>query len=216
MKIMPILTVALLAVSAMAQTNTTNTATNAHPRKSLAEITGGFIFKPIDENSRGVLLLDGRSDKSDSTIFDKFEKRLERQVSIYTKRAAGDVATYKNAKEDLVLALVDQGGTLCVYPERKMAVVPLREKDAFTIDSLWRGFSALLSSDGLNDMLLLSLLDHRAKQLNIPVRIRTTYRAAVKEGWAPAPTNDFQKAIWEKIKAEKEAAAKPAEATEAK
>lgn len=31
----------------------------------------------------------------------------------------------------------------------------------------------------------------------------TTYLAACKEGWAPAPTNDYQKAVWEKVKAEK-------------
>lgn len=30
------------------------------------------------------------------------------------------------------------------------------------------------------------------------------YRKACKEGWAPAPTNDVQKAIWESVKAEKE------------
>ena len=31
-----------------------------------------------------------------------------------------------------------------------------------------------------------------------PVRI-TSYRQAVAEGWAPAPTNDIQKAIWDKV-----------------
>ena len=30
---------------------------------------------------------------------------------------------------------------------------------------------------------------------------RVTYKMAVKEGWAPAPTNEFQKAIWDKGKA---------------
>lgn len=34
--------------------------------------------------------------------------------------------------------------------------------------------------------------------------IRTTYRAAVRQGWAPAPTNDYQKAIWEQVNADKE------------
>ena len=28
---------------------------------------------------------------------------------------------------------------------------------------------------------------------------RTTYRTAVAQGWAPAPTNDIQKAIWDKV-----------------
>ena len=40
-----------------------------------------------------------------------------------------------------------------------------------------------------------------ARALGIqPVR-RVTYRQACKEGWAPAPTNDVQKAIWEQIHA---------------
>ncbi len=30
------------------------------------------------------------------------------------------------------------------------------------------------------------------------------YSDAVKEGWAPAPTNEYQKAIWEKVRSEKE------------
>ena len=28
-----------------------------------------------------------------------------------------------------------------------------------------------------------------------------TYGRAVREGWAPAPTNEYQKAIWDKIHA---------------
>ena len=32
----------------------------------------------------------------------------------------------------------------------------------------------------------------------------TTYKQACREGWAPSPTNDVQKAIWEKAQAEKE------------
>jgi hypothetical protein len=31
----------------------------------------------------------------------------------------------------------------------------------------------------------------------------TTYRKAVEEGWAPPPTNDFQKAIWEELRESK-------------
>lgn len=31
-----------------------------------------------------------------------------------------------------------------------------------------------------------------------PIR-RATYRKACKEGWAPAPTNEFQKAIWDEV-----------------
>ena len=34
--------------------------------------------------------------------------------------------------------------------------------------------------------------------------IQSNYRKACQEGWAPSPTNEFQKAIFEQIKAEKE------------
>lgn len=33
---------------------------------------------------------------------------------------------------------------------------------------------------------------------------RYTYLEACKEGWAPAPTNEYQRAIWDKIQADKE------------
>ena len=36
----------------------------------------------------------------------------------------------------------------------------------------------------------------------VPER-KVSYKTACEEGWAPAPTNDVQKAIWEKVKAEK-------------
>lgn len=36
-----------------------------------------------------------------------------------------------------------------------------------------------------------------------PVQV-ATYRNACRQGWAPAPTNDVQKALWEKAKAQKE------------
>lgn len=37
------------------------------------------------------------------------------------------------------------------------------------------------------------------KPLGVIPREYTTYKRAGREGWAPAPTNDIQKAIWEKM-----------------
>lgn len=39
------------------------------------------------------------------------------------------------------------------------------------------------------------------KQMGVVPYVEGTYRKACKEGWAPAPTNDVQKAIWDKIHA---------------
>ena len=43
-----------------------------------------------------------------------------------------------------------------------------------------------------------------SQKLGIGRTYRTSYRRACTEGWAPAPTNDVQKAIWEEVKADKE------------
>ena len=39
-----------------------------------------------------------------------------------------------------------------------------------------------------------------ATKLGMKPQRMTTYRKAVEEGWAPAPTNDFQKVIWDELK----------------
>ena len=43
-----------------------------------------------------------------------------------------------------------------------------------------------------------------ADKIGLQPRIRVTYEQACREGWAPPPTNDVQKAIWEQVKADKE------------
>jgi hypothetical protein len=40
--------------------------------------------------------------------------------------------------------------------------------------------------------------------LGMKPSFRATYRKACEEGWAPAPTNEYQKVIWEQVKADKE------------
>jgi hypothetical protein len=42
---------------------------------------------------------------------------------------------------------------------------------------------------------------NNAKKLGVEVRRKVSYRKACQEGWAPAPTNDIQKAIWDKVHA---------------
>ena len=43
-------------------------------------------------------------------------------------------------------------------------------------------------------------INRAAARLGLPVLRATTYQQAVRQGWAPPPTNDLQKAIWEKNK----------------
>ncbi len=43
-----------------------------------------------------------------------------------------------------------------------------------------------------------------ARARGITPLFRTTYKRACREGWAPAPTNEFQRAIWEQVKSDRE------------
>ena len=47
----------------------------------------------------------------------------------------------------------------------------------------------------------MSKISQVCKKRGIPARRSDTYRKACVEGWAPAPTNDIQKAIWDKVHA---------------
>ena len=59
-------------------------------------------------------------------------------------------------------------------------------------------------SESRPPMDLLARISRRLPQLGITPHRMATYQQACKEGWAPLPTNDVQKAIWEKVKADKE------------
>ena len=61
--------------------------------------------------------------------------------------------------------------------------------------------------DMLRESIPVDMVDHyRAylSKLGITRMERTTYLRACREGWAPPPTNDIQKAIWERVHSEKE------------
>lgn len=61
----------------------------------------------------------------------------------------------------------------------------------------------LASEEGLPYDTVL-IIKNYMKTLGVTPVESVFYRTAVKEGWAPAPTNDAQKAVWEKVKEAKE------------
>ena len=65
----------------------------------------------------------------------------------------------------------------------------------------------LENTSGLQNVLPQDVTIRQLKYLadmGVKPQIRATYKKACEEGWAPAPTNDVQKAIWEKVKSDKE------------
>ena len=57
-----------------------------------------------------------------------------------------------------------------------------------------------LATNSISPEPLLAIKDHM-EAMGIKQVSRCTYLDACKEGWAPAPTNEYQKAIWEQVHA---------------
>ena len=74
--------------------------------------------------------------------------------------------------------------------------------------SAMQGVTNLNELDGLGAFAIapngLTMISEHLPKLGVTFPYMTTYKRACREGWAPAPTNDVQKAIWEKVRADKE------------
>ena len=58
-----------------------------------------------------------------------------------------------------------------------------------------------MDPDALTIDVILRCQNHLLNNLKIRPERAVSYRKAVQEGWAPAPTNDVQKTIWDKVHA---------------
>lgn len=56
-----------------------------------------------------------------------------------------------------------------------------------------------LDGDGITIDALRSILSN-LQRIGVTQPTKTTYRKACMEGWAPSPTNDYQKAIWDETR----------------
>ena len=78
------------------------------------------------------------------------------------------------------------GGGSSQFPGNMMNATSLRKLDT-TVDTI--------------PVDMVNYYQEYLKTLGVTTRAVTTYKTACKEGWAPAPTNDVQKAIWDKVHA---------------
>ena len=78
------------------------------------------------------------------------------------------------------------GGGSSQFPGNMMNATSLRKLDS-TVDTI--------------PVDMVNYYQEYLKTLGVTVRAVTDYKTACREGWAPAPTNDVQKAIWDKVHA---------------
>lgn len=182
-------------------------AADTSKEEAFLKLTGGIVEKPMPADAPVIVIADGR--KAPDGFAEEYAKKMSKILMLPVKAC-------KPKEGDFVLAMSDDGEFI-VMPKKRRAVVPFdggaEEAEAKLNKALISLFAADLNPTRLEGFQMIMGV---AKKAGMQSPRRVPYKIAVKEGWAPAPTNDYQKAIWEKVKAEKEAAAKPAEATEAK
>lgn len=124
-----------------------------------------------------------------------------------------------------VFADKDDPCTVGVYPEQRFGYVNVAAvggDDERLVRELKRAFVMLCGSsssqydgtllspvegpldlDGIKEkklpMDVISRVEKYLKYFEVTPYIRTSYKTACEEGWAPNPTNDIQKAIWDKV-----------------
>lgn len=157
-----------------------------------------------------------------------------KQVEMKESCAYAFASSQKSADFPAVMVVEDNPDhpRLAVYPEDQIAVVNVakiagNDAEKKTQAELWRGIGFALGGyelpmgvcvltmirneeelDGIKNRRLspmrLNGLFKNCEKFNLQANRPVPYVLAVKQGWAPEPTNDVQRAIWKKAHDEKE------------
>lgn len=167
--------------------------TNLSPKERALRKTGGFLFREIQNGERVVSLID-ETGKGESELA-TFRNTLIDLMGV-------PVVIGQDDTNAVVRLYLTESGPFAVDVVGRSAKVPLGKDSESTQMNLGKAFLAVCAADASlltqEGMLLVAgtMTRHGMK----PIR-RTTYRNAVREGWAPPPTNNFQRAIWDATKA---------------
>ena len=163
---------------------------------------GGMVTEQAPAGSKSIVLVDARSSKTQSLV-KAFNSHIYTLSQLDVKTVNGD-ATYRNDNEDIVVILVDNGETT-INPATKTAIVAQAQDDKATVRKLSSAAVCLvgLACDSINDLQTMMVLNEGSAKLNIPQLRRARYIDAVRQGWAPPPTNEYQKAVLDRVMAEK-------------
>lgn len=174
------------------------------PRQGMRYKTGGTIQRPVPADAKAVVFLNATG--AESAVLDAYAKRFDGLTgSLYVKRVAGCMDAPGANPGDVVIALVAKGD-MAILPLKRMAIVPVEADETATLKNLWKATVAVFSLMGEppNDFTGAALIRSAAESLGIPHANRVFYKKALEEGWAPPPQDEFQRAVWERFKADKE------------
>ena len=187
---------------------------------------GGFLERP--DSLKGKIAFIDTQDAVKGDVIKKAIERINAGTEFnlaYNKVQAGkpgDLLRDSGANLAVVVIADDTTPAMLVAPEERWAVVNARKtkSDEITRKEIMRAFSLLCGGGSsqfpgglfnkakLEDVEecdeaiptdLLNAHKDYLKQLGVTPKMRSSYKVAVREGWAPEPTNDIQKAIWDQL-----------------
>ena len=186
------------AMSFAQDASQTATTKEAVPHKSLKQAVGGFVIQPLTPDAKYITVVDTRKAKDEGA--DKFVAKVSALMHLATHIGEAQ-------EGDIVIRLVDEGDSV-VFLDKAEATVVTGDNAEATASKLMAALIRIIGINGdkFGPQVMGTALS-QAKAMGIGLVRRTTYKKACEEGWAPPPTDEFQKAVAEKVAAKKAAVA---------
>lgn len=215
-----------------ARTEEENRAIVARRRAKFERRTGGWLYKR--EPDAGCITLVNAQKKVPQASFDEVTANIRRFLSIDAVTVDGAFDGSGKKAHIYVIDAADKPA-LVVVPEEAWATVNVAKLgnnaklEERTVKEIWRAF-AFIGGAGDSQMARclmkpifcpedldkyetrtispepLMQMDAHLRAMGIKQFRKVTYLDALKQGWAPMPTNEVQRAVFEKWDAEKNAA----------
>ena len=166
---------------------------NVHPMWELKDATGVNLTNPKDDIARlggavGVVLAESPS--LPALLLAPEEGWAVVNVTALNGKDVSAEKLASRTRRELLRAFALAGG--CAFMSRGQIVLRGDVRHPADLDSL------LDETYGVDALVALG---RTLPQRGVIPWKQTTYKKACQEGWAPAPTNEYQKAIWEKVHA---------------
>ena len=227
MKKLLIVFVALCAVECFAADEKPKRSREYIERRKL-EHFGGFIYQPVETKKISIVDESGKANSGLlSIVATTMNQSLHYPVVIGPDAKTG--LTIKIVECDKLgsLAVMPDNAEVLINIKALMKDSPDQQRlNARICKEIWRGLVYVLGGGNtytakcvMKPIASLADLDaipataacpeaymritDGADKLGIKAERRCSYRQACKEGWAPSPTNDIQRKVWEKVQIEK-------------
>lgn len=228
MKKLLLVVLALSAISGIAAEQKKQKPTREYIERRKLEHFGGFIYQPVETTKISIVDESGKANSGLLTIVSTtINQALRYPVVIGKDDKTGLSIKIVECDKIGPLAVMPDSAEVLVNIKALSKDSPDQQKLNNRISKeIWRGLIYVLGGGNtytaqcvMKPVASLADLDalpatmacpeaymritEGAAKFGLKAERRVSYRQACKEGWAPAPANDIQRKVWERVQAEK-------------